>query len=140
MNLGMLLARHARYRPDHPAVVFEGDRLTYRQFNARVNRLANALLAAGLRKGDKIATVLPNCLEVLDVCWAAAKTGIVVVPASPLLQERGLVTIETGQPLLAGSIGSPALPASSSSSRRDLRRVDPAAPGARLCVQTPGEG
>jgi long-chain acyl-CoA synthetase len=93
MNLGTLLPRHARYRPDHPAVVFEDARLTYRQFNARVNQLANALLAAGLRKGDKIATVLPNCLEVLDVYWAAAKTGIVVVPASPLLQESGLVTL-----------------------------------------------
>ena len=62
-------------RPDHLAVVFGDDRLTFRQFNARVNRLANALLAAGLAKGDKIATVLPNCLEQLDVYWAAAKTG-----------------------------------------------------------------
>ena len=93
MNLGTLLPRHARYRPDHLAVVFERQRLTFRQLNARVNRLANALLAAGLAKGDKLATVLPNCLEQLDVYWAAAKTGIVVVPMSPLLQEAGLVTL-----------------------------------------------
>ena len=76
MNIGTLLPRHARYRPDHLAVVFEDHRLTFRQFNARVNRLANALLAAGLTKGDKIATVLPNCLEQLEVYWAAAKTGL----------------------------------------------------------------
>ncbi len=93
MNIGTLLPRHARYRPDHLAVVFEHQRLTFRQFNARVNRLAGALLAAGLAKGDKIATVLPNCLEQLDVYWAAAKTGIVVVPMSPLLQESGLVSL-----------------------------------------------
>src|SRR5574341_2272635 len=93
MNIGTLLPRHARYRPDHLAVVFERERLTFRQLNARVNRLANALLAAGLAKGDKVATVLPNCLEQLDVYWAAAKTGLVVVPMSPLLQEAGLVAL-----------------------------------------------
>ncbi len=93
MNIGTLLPRQARYRPDHVAVIFADHRLTFRQFNARVNRLANGLLAAGLVKGDKIATVLPNCLEQLDVYWAAAKTGIVVVPMSPLLQESGLVSL-----------------------------------------------
>jgi acyl-CoA synthetase (AMP-forming)/AMP-acid ligase II len=90
MNIAALLSRHARYRPDHLAVVFEDHCLTFRQFDARVNRLASALLAAGLVKGDKVATVLPNCLEQLEVYWAAAKTGLVVVPMSPLLQEAGL--------------------------------------------------
>jgi acyl-CoA synthetase (AMP-forming)/AMP-acid ligase II len=93
MTISTLLSRHARYRPDHLALVFEGDRLTFRQFNARVNRLANALLAAGLTKGEKVATVLPNCLEQLDVYWAAAKTGLVVVPMSPLLQDSGLLSL-----------------------------------------------
>jgi acyl-CoA synthetase (AMP-forming)/AMP-acid ligase II len=93
MNLGTLLTRHARYRPDHLAVVFGEHRLTFRQFNARVNRLANALLAEGLGKGDKVATILPNCLELLEVYGAAAKTGTVVVPLSPLLQESGLASL-----------------------------------------------
>ena len=93
MDLGALLPRHARYRPDHLAVVFEDHRLTYREFNTRVNRLANALLADGLAKGDKVATVLPNCLEQLEVYWAAAKTGLVAVPMSPLLQESGLASL-----------------------------------------------
>jgi len=93
MNIGALLPRHARYRPDHLAVVFEDQRLTFRQFNARVNRLAHALLGAGFAKGDKVATVLPNCLEQLEVYWAAAKTGLVVVPMSPLLQESGLASL-----------------------------------------------
>ncbi len=64
----------ARYRPDHLGLVFEHDRLAFREFNSRVNRLANALLAAGLAKGDKIATVLPNCTEQLEAYWAAAIT------------------------------------------------------------------
>lgn len=86
MNIGTLITRHARYRPSRTAVIFGGERLDYRTFNQRINRLANALLRAGLVKGDKVATVLPNCLELLLLYWAVAKTGIVVVPMSPLLK------------------------------------------------------
>ena len=41
INIGTLLSRHARYRPDHLALVVEDERLNYRRFNAQVNRLAN---------------------------------------------------------------------------------------------------
>ena len=95
MNLGTLLPRHARCRGDHIAVQFEDQRYTFRDFNLRVNKLANALRGLGLRKGDKIATILPNCLEQLEVYWAAAKTGLVAVPMSPLLQEAGLLSLLT---------------------------------------------
>lgn len=90
MNIGSLLPRHARFRPDHPAVIFEQTRLTYRDFDQTVNRLANALLSLGVRKGDKIVTILPNCLELLEVYWGAAKIGAVVVPLSPLLRGKAL--------------------------------------------------
>ena len=93
MDIGLLLPRHARYRADHPALIVGGKQLSYRALNAYVNRLANALLAAGLRKGDKFATVLPNCLELMASYWAAAKTGTVIVPMSPLLQGSGLVSL-----------------------------------------------
>ena len=99
MTISRLLDRHARYRPDHLAVVFEdfrvgrSVRLTYREFNARVNRLANALLGLGVSKGDKIATILNNSLELLEVYWAGAKIGAVVVPLSPLLRGTGLTTL-----------------------------------------------
>jgi long-chain acyl-CoA synthetase len=90
MDIGVLIPRHARYRPEHPAVVVGEQRLTYREFNARVNRLANALLGLGIARGDTVALVLPNCLELLDAYWAAARIGAVVVPLSPLLRGSGL--------------------------------------------------
>lgn len=93
MNIGSLPALHARYRGDHLAVVFGDERLTYRTFNERINRLANAMLAAGVSKGTHIATILPNCIELLELYWAAAKIGAVVVPSSTLLQEAGLRTL-----------------------------------------------
>lgn len=93
MNIGSLITHHARYRPDHLAVVVGDYRLSWRMFNQRVNRLANALLTLGIRKGDKIAVILPNCLELLETYWAAAKTGAVMVPLSPLLRGQALTAL-----------------------------------------------
>ena len=93
MNIGTLLTRNARYRPDHPAVVFGNQRLSFGEFDAGVNRLVNALAGIGIGKGDKVASVLPNCLELLEIYWAAAKMGFVVVPQSPLLQASGLANL-----------------------------------------------
>jgi len=93
MNIGSIMTRQAKYRPGHTAVVFEDERLSYEAFNRRVNQLANALIAEGIGKDDKIATVLPNSLELLTLYWAVAKTGAVVVPMSPLLQPKGLANL-----------------------------------------------
>ena len=79
MNIGSLFSRHAKYRPNHLAVVFEDQRLTWLEFNQQINRLANAFIDLGIQKGDKVATILPNCLELLEVYWAVAKMGAVVV-------------------------------------------------------------
>jgi acyl-CoA synthetase (AMP-forming)/AMP-acid ligase II len=93
MNIGSLLPRHARYRPEHLAFIVGKERLNFLELNSRVNRLSNALLDSGIRKGQKMATVLPNCEELMLLYWAAAKTGIVIVPGSPLLQASGLATL-----------------------------------------------
>jgi acyl-CoA synthetase (AMP-forming)/AMP-acid ligase II len=82
MNLGMLLERNARYLGGKTALVFEEQRLTFAELDRRVNRAANALHAAGLRKGDKLAAFLPNSLELYVLYWVAAKTGAVAVPLS----------------------------------------------------------
>lgn len=93
MNLQTILPRQVRYRPDHLAVGFDDQRFTYREFNQRVNRMANALLDLGVKKGDNVATVLPNSLALLELYWAAAKIGFVIVPLSPLLRDEGLVSL-----------------------------------------------
>jgi long-chain acyl-CoA synthetase len=93
MNVGSLLPRHARFRGDHVAVVCDNMRLTWRELEHRVNRVANALHTLGLRKGDKLAYVLPNSVEVLDVILAGARMGYVLVPLSPLLRAPALQSL-----------------------------------------------
>src|SRR5688572_28432196 len=93
MNVGSLLPWHSRYRPDHVAVICGEHRLTFAELDDRVNRLANALLSLGLRKGEKLALVLPNCVELLYAYRAAALLGVVAVPLCPLLRGTGLISL-----------------------------------------------
>lgn len=93
MQFGQLIARHAKYAPDRIAVVQGQHRLTFAEFNHRVDRLAGALIGAGVQKGDKVACVLGNCIEILDLYWATAKIGAVAVPLSPLLSAKGLASL-----------------------------------------------
>jgi acyl-CoA synthetase (AMP-forming)/AMP-acid ligase II len=78
--LGELVARNARRFPDREAVVYGNTRLTYRQFNARINRLAHALMDMGVKKGEKVAILLYNCNQYLEAYLALAKMGAIAVP------------------------------------------------------------
>lgn len=93
LNISQLLTRNAQYRPNHLAFVFNDQRLTYREFNASVNQLCYALLAIGISKGSKIATLLPNSFELYETYWACSKIGAVCVPNSPMLRGSGLVNL-----------------------------------------------
>jgi acyl-CoA synthetase (AMP-forming)/AMP-acid ligase II len=90
--LNTLAARHAAYRTGL-AFVCGPHRLTHVEVNRRANRAANMLLALGVRKGDRVGLVLDNSLELFDLYQAAMKTGIVVVPLSPLLRADGLLQL-----------------------------------------------
>lgn len=96
LELATLISHHARYRPDAIAVVFDDKRLTYSQFWARVARVGNMLRDLGIGRGDKVATVLSNSLELLELYWAAPTIGATLVPLSPLLLQDGLVSLLRG--------------------------------------------
>ena len=80
MVLGEMSVRCARRTPDKEAFIFKNKRLTHRQFNERVNRLAQGLLQIGIGKGDKVALIFMNCLEIVETFFALAKIGAVSVP------------------------------------------------------------
>ena len=90
LALGRLLVRNARYRPHHMALVVGELRLTWAELNAVVNRWSNALAGLGVRRGDRIATLLTNCAELVWTYLACFKLGAAAVPLSPLLLPDGL--------------------------------------------------
>jgi len=80
MNLGQNLRVNAKKFPDTVALRDAARSFTYPELNRRVNRLAHSLLALGLGKGDKVAVLLENSIEIVEVYLACAKTGIIIVP------------------------------------------------------------
>ena len=65
--------------PDFLAVVDpEHNQLTFGELAALTNRISRGLRAAGLRKGDQVTTLLPNCFEQLALCLAAYQSGLYV--------------------------------------------------------------
>ncbi len=93
MNLASILTSRARSHGDRCAVVFDGQRLTWRELDRRVNRASNALASLGVGRGDAVAFVLPNGLELLELYWACARIGAVSVPLSPMLRGAGLASL-----------------------------------------------
>ena len=81
-NLGLFLTKRAFLTPDREAYVgsHETLRLTFRELNSRCNRVANALCAAGIEKGERVGLLLMNSAEFMEAYFALAKVGAVVVP------------------------------------------------------------
>ena len=80
MNVGQFLTKSARTFPDKLALVHGSKKLTYAQFNRRVNRLANALERLGIQKGDRVAILQYNYPETLESIFACFKMGCGAVP------------------------------------------------------------
>jgi fatty-acyl-CoA synthase len=80
MNLAQTLTQSAANWPDKTALVFEGRRWTYAQWNRTVNKAAHAFRAAGIGKGDRVAFLTYNLPEQLTGFYALMKIGAVPVP------------------------------------------------------------
>lgn len=93
LAVGDILSRLTWSRPDAEAIVAApgacGDpafaRLTYRQADEASNRVANALLAAGLQRSDRVLLYCENSVEAVLTMLGIAKAGLVAIPINPLL-------------------------------------------------------
>ena len=83
-NVGLSLKKRSNISANAEAFVeFEKDRrFTFTQLNQRSNRTANALLARGVKPGDRVATLLKNGIEFIESYYAIAKIGAVMVPVN----------------------------------------------------------
>ncbi len=80
-----IIYRNSLLYPQREAFIYGGERITFAQYNARVNRLIHALLSMGIKKGDGIGIASWNCLEYTDVYGASMKGGFIVSPINPRL-------------------------------------------------------
>jgi len=70
--------------PGQVAVEYLGRKIKYSELGTYVDKLANALAGMGVKKGDKVATILPNCPQFIITDFAVSKNGAVLVPCSTL--------------------------------------------------------
>ncbi|MFE9812772.1 long-chain fatty acid--CoA ligase [Streptomyces sp. NPDC005548] len=84
-GIGSWPARRARKTPHRTALVHGADRITYAALHERTNRLAQALRAAGIRRGDRVAYLGPNHPSFLETLFATGLLGAVFVPLNTRL-------------------------------------------------------
>ncbi|AZC14128.1 long-chain-fatty-acid--CoA ligase [Microbacterium sp. ABRD28] len=82
----------ARENPDAPALEFFGRETTYRQLHAQIIAAAEGLRRRGVKAGDAVAIVLPNCPQHIVAFYAVLRLGAVVVEHNPLYTARELRT------------------------------------------------
>ena len=81
-TLGDISRVHARVRGNKPAIAFEGRTTTYAELDRRASQVAQALIAEGVRPGDRIAHLGKNSDLYLELLLGAAKAGVVMVPVN----------------------------------------------------------
>ena len=80
MLIGDILRRNAKFYPEKTAIVFEGNRYKYGELNYRVTRLANALRAKGIEKGDRVGILEHPCHQYIELYIAVPKIGAILTP------------------------------------------------------------
>ncbi|WP_211747752.1 long-chain fatty acid--CoA ligase [Paenibacillus sp. Marseille-Q4541] len=89
-NLALFLVRSAHKYPNRPAMHFMGKTISYKKLLESAYRMANALRSKGLKKGDRVAIMLPNCPQVVIAYYGTLLAGGIAVMTNPLYMEREL--------------------------------------------------
>src|SRR6476469_281844 len=82
------LGRAARYFPKRTALAANGTRSTFRELHARVGRIAVALTKHGFKAGDRLALLLPNEPDYIQLVYACAWLGVIAVPLNTRLSVK----------------------------------------------------
>ncbi len=101
-NVGELVSRCARIQGQRIALRTADRSLSYEALDRRSNRLANALLACGLKRGDRVGIYLPNCIEIVEIELACYKAALVKAPFNARLSpaEVGDIVANSGAALI----------------------------------------
>ena len=89
--LANIIEDKARQYPDHVVFQFRDEPITFGELNDKINQVANGFQDIGVKHGDKVAIMLPNCVEFLYIWFGLNKLGAVEVPINVALRGTGLI-------------------------------------------------
>src|SRR4051812_44588988 len=92
-HVGALLEERARTHPDAPFLRFADAELTFAEADAQTNAVARGLEALGVRAGDRVAMLLPNCVEMVLTWLAANRLGAVAAPINTAFRGPALAHV-----------------------------------------------
>lgn len=93
LYLTNVFAGHARRTPEKPAIITDDASISWADFDALMNRVANALLRDGLRKGDRVAVLMGPSVECIATMFGCVRAGAVLVPCGTMLSDGQLTTL-----------------------------------------------
>ena len=85
-----VLEQSATVKPDHPFLIFKGSQISYGELSKHSDGFAAGLTSLGVKKGDRVAIVMPNCPQFLIAQFGVWKCGAIAAPINPLYTEREL--------------------------------------------------
>jgi len=80
MNIAWWVQRWSDLQPHKTAIIFEGNRISYLDLHRRANRTGRWMQSLGIEKGDRVAAMMANCPEFIDLYLACAQLGAIFVP------------------------------------------------------------
>jgi acyl-CoA synthetase (AMP-forming)/AMP-acid ligase II len=92
-HIGAIWRELARHHADRTAIIDDAGAWSYRQLEARITRLGNALRGLGLRPGDRVALLIPDIREYLEADYGTLAAGLVRVPLDPRLTRNDLIAL-----------------------------------------------
>ncbi|MFQ5661104.1 MAG: class I adenylate-forming enzyme family protein [Gammaproteobacteria bacterium] len=93
MTLDEIVRRNSLRFPDKPAVTIGEISYSWQELDERIDRLATALKQKGFKKGERVAILLLNCPEYIEIYFAAARAGLISVPVNYRLKPHELAEI-----------------------------------------------
>jgi len=96
-----IMTSHSKWHPNKTALIFQDQRVSWGEFNRRINKAANALIRLGIKKGDKVSVLMTNCVEMAVTLFGVFNCARVFLPEMIARGSGAIVNIASD----AGRVG-----------------------------------
>jgi fatty-acyl-CoA synthase len=110
LNIGEWVTKWGALRPDKPAIIYEGRTISYKDLNERINKTARMFQGLDIGKGDRVGVLMYNTYQLVEIFFALAKLGAILVPLNTrfvsaeldyIVKDSGLTALIFGEAFIS---------------------------------------